>query len=102
MSDTVFPPDTMAVLEGITETLHEHWLVRRAKTDTLSAVFTLQNMLNHYFIGGIQQIGENPKSYTMDAVAEMVEAYNAASKIATEREDAARAARKAEKEAQQP
>lgn len=70
--------------------MSEHYLIRYASTMTFSAICPLQPTIDNMFIGGMQEIASHPKSYGMKAVVEMVEAYDKASIIATERTNAAR------------
>jgi hypothetical protein len=78
--------------------MSEHFLIRNARTMTFSAACPLQPTINNLFIGAIQYMAENPKSYTMDSVSEAVEAHKKASVIAEEREEQARKARALERE----
>lgn len=70
--------------------MSEHFLIRNARTLTFNPVCRLQPTLDNIFIGAIQYIGEHPKSYTMEAVVEAVQAHKEAIRIANEREDQAR------------
>lgn len=68
----------------------EHYLIRHARTWELAGSITLQRAIDSYFIGAMQEIGRHPKHYGMDAVTELVTAYDKASEIAGEREEQAR------------
>ncbi len=63
----------------------EHWLIRRARALPFSKYSPLQPILDHMFIGAIKGMGQNPKLYTMDAIAEATAAHSKASAIAEER-----------------
>lgn len=70
---------------GTVSTKPEHALIRHARTWHLSGSISLQRAIDSYFIGAMQEIGRHTKHYGMDAVAELVAAYDKASEIAGER-----------------
>lgn len=70
--------------------MSEHALIRNARTWNLTGSISLQRAIDSYFIGAMTEIGHHPDRYGMVAVSELVEAYDAASKIVAEREEQAR------------